>query len=254
MLWILLLIFFLIFFIGLLFFFRYVLTRNISSATGHLHDLSKEYVSKEEEASRLLQKAQNEAKAIVAREAQAAQEARDKMIKEAQVQREKMISEANQRSAEITEKAQRNANFIQAELDKKIDERARAMVNELVHKVIPHDFLKDVHQRWLSASEKVDFDLKHLKLADEMREAKIVSAFVLTNQQEEDLKKKLAKTMGGGPALTVEVDPSLMAGFVITVGSVVVDASLKNKIQKAMRGQLNHGFSQNQNGQPAAGE
>ena len=32
-----------------------------------------------------------------------------------------------------------------------------------------------------------------------------------------------------------EVDSSLVAGFIITMGSIVIDASLKNKIQKAMR-------------------
>ena len=230
MLWIYLIILQILFFIGLLFFLRYVLTRNISKATGHLHDLSKDYISKEEEANRLLQKAQNEAKSIVARETQAAEEAKEKLIKDAQAQRDQIVADANQRSAEITEKAQRNADFVRTQLEQKIEDRARELLYETIHKVIPKDFLQDIHDRWLSKAEKGDFNLKHLKLMDKVHEAKVSSAFPLTDRQKEDLKSKLSQKIGNGVVLDTEVDPALIAGYTIKIGSVVVDSNFPHKI------------------------
>jgi len=235
MLWVYLILLQILFFGGLLYFLRYVLTRNISKATGHLHQLSKDYASKEEESNRVLQNAQKEAKVILAKEMQTAQESKEKFIKEAQEQREKIIQEANQKGLEIAEKAKRNADFLRNELDQKIDERAKERVNALILKVIPQEFLQDVHQRWVDESEKGEFSLKHLKLSEKVKEARIVSAFPLTDQQLGNLKKKLKKKLGIDVPLKVEVEHSLITGFVITIGSVVVDASLKNKIQNTMQ-------------------
>ncbi len=237
MLWIYLIVLQILFFGGLLFFLRYVLTRNISKATGRLHELSKDYAVKEEEANQLLKNAQREAKALLVKETQAGQEAKEKLISEAQEQKQQILNEAQLKGEEIALKAQRNADFLRNELEHKIDERAKERVNALVQKVIPEDFLEDIHRRWVEESDKGAFNLKRLKLPEKVKEAKIVSAFPFTDQQQNDLKAKLKKKIGSDVALTTEVDLSLIAEFVLTIGSVVVDASLKYKIQKSMQEQ-----------------
>jgi len=222
-------------FVGLLYFLKYVLTRNISKATGRLHELSKDYTAKEEEAKLLVQKAQQEAKSLLAKETQAAREVKENLIKEAQEQKEQVLKEANLKGSEIAEKAKRNADFLRNELERKIDERAKEMITPLIQKVIPKDFLEVVHQRWVDDTATEAFSLKHLKLPEKTKEAKIASAFPLTDQQQGDFKKRLKKSIGADVELKATVDPTLIAGFVITIGSVVVDASFKYKIQKAMQ-------------------
>ncbi len=235
MLWIYLIVLQILFFLGLLYFLRSVLTRNITKATGHLEAMSKDYVSKEEEANQLIQKAQKEVKGLVARETQAAQEAKEKILKEAQELRENILKEANRKGLEITEKAERNAEFLRKELDQKIDERAKEKVFTLIQQAVPEDFLKDIHEKWVNESEKGELNLKHLKVPENVKEAKIVSAFALTEKQQSDLKEILKKKIGPGVVLKAEIDPALIAGFMITIGSVVIDASLKYKILKAMQ-------------------
>jgi len=200
-----------------------------------LQSLSKDYLLKEEEANRILQNAQKEAKGILAKETQAAKEVKDKLIKEAEEDREKIIQEANQKGLEIAEKAQRNADFILNELDQRIDDRAKEKVSTLIHQIIPKEFLQNVHQQWMNESDKGNFNLKHLKLPEKIKEVKIISAFPLTDQQQSNLKKKLKNKIGSDAALKIEIDPSLIVGFVVVTGSIVVDASLKYKIQKAMQ-------------------
>ncbi|MCK5178762.1 MAG: F0F1 ATP synthase subunit delta [Candidatus Omnitrophica bacterium] len=235
MLWIYLIVLQILFFIGLLYFLRSVLTRKISKATGDLEELSRDYVSKKDEAGQLIEKAQKEAKVVAAREKQAAEEAKEKIIKEAQDLRENILKETNKKGLEITEKAQRNAEFLRNELDQKIDERAKEKVLALIQQAVPQKFLQDVHKGLMGELGEGELDLKHLKLPEKIKEAKIVSAFSLTDNQKKDLEQKLKKKIGADVALKAETDPGLIAGFVARIGSVVIDASLKYKIQKAMQ-------------------
>ena len=235
MLWIYLILLFFIFSGGLIYFLRYVLIRNINKATGRLHELSKDYAAKEEEANQLLQNAQREVKSLLAKETQEAQEVKSKILQEANDQKEQILKEANNKGNDIAEKAQRNADFLNDEIENKINERAKEQVNELIQSSIPRDFLEDIHQKWVTEADKGAFNLKHLKLAEEIKEAKITSAFPFTDDQQSELKKKLKKKIGTDISLKVETDASLIAGFVISIGSVIIDASLKYKIQKAMQ-------------------
>ncbi len=235
MLWIYLIVLQILFFIGLLYFLRSVLTKNISKATGRLEELGKEYVAKEEAASQLVEKAQKESKGIVARETQVGEDTKERLMQEAQEAREQILKEANKRGLEITEKAERNAEFFRKEIDEKVDERAKEKVLALIQETIPEGFLEDIHKRWVDEFGKGDLDLKHLKLPEKAKDVGIVSAFPLTDQQQNDLKEKFKKKMGAGVILKSEVDPSLIVGIIVTISSVIIDASLKYKIKKGMQ-------------------
>jgi F0F1-type ATP synthase delta subunit len=197
--------------------------------------LSRDYVSKKEEASQLIEKAQKDAKVIAARQTQEAEESKEKIVKEAQELRENILKEANKRGVEITEKAERNAEFFRKELDQKVDERAKEKVLDLIQQTVPQKFLKDIHNGLMDESDKEELNFKHLKLSEEIKEAEIVSAFSLTDKQKEGIKQKLKGRVGSDIVLKAQTDAGLIAGFVITIGSVVIDASLKYKIQKAMQ-------------------
>lgn len=69
--------------------------------------------------------------------------------------------------------------------------------------------------------------------------AKVASAVPLTQAQLDTLTNTLKTTFGGDVAVDVAVDPSLLGGLVVKVGSRMVDSSLKTKLQHlklAMKG------------------
>ncbi len=235
MLWIYLFVLFILLFGGLLYFLQYVLTKRIRKETERLHELSKAYATKEEEANKLLNNAQKEAKGIIARETQTAEETKRELINNAEERSEQVLKEAAQKGLQITEKAQHNADFLRNEIDQRIDERAKEKVNDLIQTVIPRDFLEEVHQCSMEKAKAADFNLHHLKLPQDIDAVKIVSAFPLTTSQQTGLKKRLKEKTGIDTFSKIEVDPSLITGFIITIGSVVIDASLKYKIQVAMQ-------------------
>lgn len=63
-------------------------------------------------------------------------------------------------------------------------------------------------------------------------EAKVVSAFPLSESQQKDLVATLSKTTGKSIRLDLQIDKSLLGGMVVTVGSRMVDDSLKTRLSQ----------------------
>jgi F-type H+-transporting ATPase subunit delta len=79
------------------------------------------------------------------------------------------------------------------------------------------------------------------KLAERRGEvtAEVVSAAKLSDGQSQALEAALRTALGGKVALSLAVDPKLIGGLVVKVGSRMVDSSLKTQLQKmklAMKG------------------
>lgn len=69
--------------------------------------------------------------------------------------------------------------------------------------------------------------------------AEVTSAQQLSPAQTESLEAALRSAVGGKVALSVDVDPALIGGLIVKVGSRMVDSSLKTQLQKmklAMKG------------------
>ena len=78
-------------------------------------------------------------------------------------------------------------------------------------------------------------------LAEEKGEvqAELVSAVALTPEQTDVVRDKISRSVGKTVTMTSSVDPSLLGGLVVRVGSRMIDASLKTKLHQlelAMKG------------------
>ena len=70
-------------------------------------------------------------------------------------------------------------------------------------------------------------------------QAQVTSTRVLSDTEIVELKAMLKSTLGREPRLETKVDPSLLGGLVVKVGSRLIDSSLRTKlngIRAAMRG------------------
>ncbi len=69
--------------------------------------------------------------------------------------------------------------------------------------------------------------------------AQVTSAQPLTETQRQLLDERLRRAVGGKVAIELRVDPSLLGGLIVKLGSRMVDASLSSKLhrpQLAMKG------------------
>ena len=60
--------------------------------------------------------------------------------------------------------------------------------------------------------------------------ASVTSAHPLTDEQAAALKAALKATVGKDVTLSTRVDPSLIGGLIVKLGSRMVDSSLKTKL------------------------
>lgn len=70
-------------------------------------------------------------------------------------------------------------------------------------------------------------------------DAEVTSARPLTDGQAADLKRVLKEKLGREPRLVTRIDPSLLGGLIVKIGSRMIDSSLRTKlngIRAAMRG------------------
>ena len=72
------------------------------------------------------------------------------------------------------------------------------------------------------------------KLADRRGEitAEITAAQALSDAQQTALGEQLRRVVGGRVAIDVRVDPSLLGGMIVKIGSRMVDGSLKGQLQR----------------------
>lgn len=66
-------------------------------------------------------------------------------------------------------------------------------------------------------------------------EARVQTAYALTPAQTDALQKELTKALGSHVTLNVEVAKDLLGGMIVTVGSRMVDDSLKRKLERLKR-------------------
>lgn len=62
--------------------------------------------------------------------------------------------------------------------------------------------------------------------------AEVVSAVSLSAGQTKDIRSALSKALGKSPEMTARVDPSILGGLKVKVGSRLFDASLKTKLDQ----------------------
>lgn len=88
------------------------------------------------------------------------------------------------------------------------------------------------NRRLAAVSHVIDTFLAQLAAARGETTAEVASARPLTDAQVDDLKAALKKAVGGDIVLNQRVEPTLLGGLVVKVGSRMVDNSLRTKLQQ----------------------
>lgn len=61
--------------------------------------------------------------------------------------------------------------------------------------------------------------------------AEVTSALPLDDHEQDAIRKDLARTLGGTPAVVFRVDPSILGGLVVRVGDKVLDGSVAGRLE-----------------------
>ncbi len=229
----LLIIFQIIFFVGLTFLLRYFLTRNIGSVTERLEDINKDYTKKQQEAKAKLDEAERHYKEVLTNAATESKKLKEKYKKEALSEKDNIISEAHRKSEQIIESANKTRQHLLNELENQTESRALERACELIDKVLPLELHKKIHSYWFDDLVSKGFeDLGNLNIPEDTSKAYLKMAFPLTFKQKAQLSKKLKEKFNHDLELSEEVDSSLIAGAIVKINTLVIDGSLKHKVKE----------------------
>lgn len=72
----------------------------------------------------------------------------------------------------------------------------------------------------------------------------VTTAVALSDAQKKELQTKLASSLGHDVTLEVKVDPSILGGMIVTIGSKMIDDSVRRKLER-LQGALTRRASNN---------
>jgi F0F1-type ATP synthase membrane subunit b/b' len=226
---------------GLIYILRHIFTRNVIDATKHLEDLGQDFNQKQETLNKKLEEAERTYQEKIAAAHDEASKIKMQTIKEAQEEKERIIQQARLQGQEAVQQADKTSQSILTEVDERIEKEAIAKASELLRLALPSALKQDIHNRLVSELIEAGFaQLDKMQLSDEAKQVKVSSAFSLNEEQRRAIHDKLKKKLNREISLKEELDEKLVAGVLVCVGSLVLDGSLKYKIQEEARIKLSH--------------
>jgi len=227
---------FVVVFFLFVFLFRRIINKNITSAVRHLDQISQDYVQKQEEADRKLEEAQRLYKETVNKAKEEALILRQDLLKQAQQEKDNIVQNAQTQAQDIVQQAEKSRYLLISELEKRIDLESVKKASILLGEVLPKDIGEEIHSRLVKEFINVSLaKLDNLEVARDVNEVKIVSAFDLGNKDKGAVIKILKEKIGRDLKVNEEIDSSLVAGFMIVLGSLVIDGSLRFKVGEKVK-------------------
>lgn len=218
---------------GLIFILRRVLNQNVIIATKHLNELNQDYSKKEQDVQKQLEELKQKTQEILSKAQDEAQKLREDIIKQTEAERDGMLAKARSKGEEMIKQADKSRQLLVSEIEERIAKEAVGKACELTQYVLPEEFKQIVHTYWVNELIKNGFDhLERLAIAQDIQEINIKSAFDLNEEQRRLLSRKIKDVLNRDVPFREAIDSNMVAGIIITVGSLVLDGSFKNKIQE----------------------
>lgn len=226
----------LVIFAALVFFLRVILTKNITSATTHLHSLNADYTQKIEDARKRQVEAEKYYDDTILKSKTDAEKTKVQILKEAHDAQEAAINESRRQSKEIIDQATKARELMVSEFDARVQAKALELAAGLVQEMLPGQISRKMHAFWVEDLLATGLDdLGRLHVADALSIAEVISAYELEPAQKKVLLATLAQKMGRKFDIVEKTDPALIAGFKVVLGTVVIDGTLRYKIKESTR-------------------
>jgi len=219
-------------FIGIIFLLRFLFSRHLKSALDRLNTLHEENLTKEEELNEELRRAKEESRAQIQQGKLEAGQIIEEAGKEAQRTRMDMEEQAKLQAEKIIVNGRLDAEKFKTSLIKDIQaqsiELASKMIAELLTETdkiaLQYEFVNGIIQE-ISLLPKEQFNMQG-------NQVKVVSSFPLLDRQSDEIKRVLAQKIGKEIELNQQLDPGLIGGLIVDMNGMIIDGTLKNKLQR----------------------
>jgi F0F1-type ATP synthase membrane subunit b/b' len=223
-------------FAGLVAVLRKVLSRSATDTAAHLEGLSAEYSRRQEELKKRLEESERQYNEQVGKGKEESQRLVVEAKQEASNLKAKALADAREESERIVHQGVETRDALRRDIEREINAKALERANDLIQRALPLSLREELQTHWFDELFRDGLAKQFERLGGEhVSEVKVVSALPLTKEQSAMLRAKLKERLGKEATVIEETDDRLVAGVVVTVGSLVFDGSLATKVQDAMR-------------------
>ena len=223
-------------FVALVSVLRRILGRNLTDATAHLQGLNAEYARRHEELKQRLEEAEQQYRQQMTQAKVEAEQLVARAREEAESSRVRLLEEARAESERIVQQGLESRDGLRREIEQNMEARAIERACELIHATLPGQLRQEIQSHCLDELIGNGLtQLNQLTTEEQVHEARVVSAFPLSAEQRHALSKRLKEKLGRDLTVTETTDERLVAGLMITLGSLVLDGSLASKVRQAAR-------------------
>ena len=220
----------------LVLFLKMIWTRNVTSATAHLHELNQDYNLKVEDANKRKLEVDRYYDEMLLKSKADAEKTKVQILREAQATQDMIITQARQQSEDIIGQANKAHEMMVNEMESRVEDRAMDRACEIVGVVLSNEMSESFHKLWVKELLKTGLqDADRLHLPEDLKEVHVVSAFPLSEEDRRLIEKKLKDILRREFKLSEKVQPEMIAGLQIQLGNLVIDGSLRFKVKEASR-------------------
>ena len=149
---------------------------------------------------------------------------------------EVLLKEARQQSEDIIAQAHRAQETAMGEIDARIEDRAMDRACELAGTMLSEEMGEVLHKLWVKELLKTGLeDAAKLHLPEDFEEVVVVSAFPLSSEERRAIEQRLKEALRREFKLSEKVQPEMIAGVQVQLGSLLIDGSLRAKMKEASR-------------------
>lgn len=221
---------------ALIFILKGVIRRSFGEASSRLETLTRESEDRLTEAKKKVKEADIYYDETFARAKADGEKVRQQLIDEGLKEKQGLLDRARKESELIMDRARSARKLLEENWDQELTGKAREVSLKVLQTILPEKVHESLQSEWVSDSLDQDFKgLSHLNLPENVTQVEVVSAAPLSEGQKRTLLGKLHAKIGRAVELSEKVDPSLILGFSLSMGSVVIDSSLAWKLKETLR-------------------
>ena len=221
-------------FIGLMLGLRMLFYRQLSAALQRLQALQEEMMEKEAQLKEELRRAQQERAAEVVKGKTEGRLLLDMAKREAETLRTNAEQQAKQEAEKLLARGREELEKARATMLADMEADALRLSTEMVKYTLTQHGKEDFHHHLIDALIEEIRQLSKDRFSVTGNAATVSSSFPLTAEERRQLRTVLSEKLETDVTMEERIDPDLITGLVIQVGSLVIDGSLKNKLRKAI--------------------
>lgn len=219
---------------GIMYALYRILGTQATQAADRFSTMNEDFENKKAELKKLTQAAELKAQQMISAAQIECDSLRSKNSEDIQAARLKTVQEARHEGERIVSDAMKARDAMRLELVGEMHGKTIEAACELIITMFPQKLRQDIHDYWVN--ELIEEGLKALDQfasRENIQAVEVQCAFPLSEDHRDKILKCIEKKISAEIKMIEKVNPDLVAGLRLTLGHLVLEGSLAEKLKEA---------------------